>query len=894
MKLRSRVAWLLATGLVFVLGTAYGQTTGKIAGKVLDAQTGEGLPAANVLIEGTTLGAAADDNGDFVIINVPPGEYTLIARMMGYETVRLEHVRVSVNRTTNVQIRLNPTVIEGKVVVVEAQPIEVRKDQTSTVRNVSAEDIEKLPVESVGAVVALQPGVVHGHFRGGRITEVAYLIDGLPVTEYFGGAGRVVDLEPEAVRDLEVITGTFNAEYGRAMSGIVNAVTREGGPKFDGSIYFSLANYFTPHKDIFIGLRDSEIDRNRDFRFRLGGPIFGDKLTFFTNLRWQDNKNYLNGVRRFNVDDYSNFEADDSTLWYSEHTGDSAYVPMNASRNLSLLGKLTFRPRPTFKMSLLFTANRDKWRSYDHMFKYNPDGMAATHRRSYLLAYELNHMLSQRMFYELKLSYSYHYHGWYVFEDPLDPRYVHDKYLRSDPGFFTGGQQKGHDQRWLRDYNAKWDLTWQLDKNHSIKTGLHFIQHDLDNRWKEIRNKYYGTDLEQDFYEPVVYPDSSIYSDIYRVKPREFAAYIQDKMEFDEMVINVGVRFDWFDPNHVIPSNRRNPANQLRFDNPERMSTYPKAKPKYQISPRFGLSYQLAQTALLHFSYGHFFQMPPMYALYQNHAFRVAPNDYSTTMGNADLKAQKTVQYEVGLWQQLTDEMALEVVLFYRDIHDLLSTKVVTTYNQIRYGLYSNKDYGNARGLEVKYEVRWHNVTANLNYTLQYTRGNADNPTFNFNREGENMDPIRILIPMSWDQRHTLNVTVGYYTDHYGGTLTAYYNSGTPYTWQPISASILSRVNLVPNNSWQPSTYSVDCMAYYDMPLTDGMKLRFELNVYNLLDRLNEIRVNPQTGRAYTAIIRETDIAGHRSDFNEYIDRVQDPSMYSAPRLVKFGVSLLF
>ena len=559
------------------------------------------------------------------------------------------------------------------------------------------------------------------------------------------------------------------------------------------------------------------------------------------------------------------------------------------------MAKVTAKFIKNIKISLMWTANRDVWHNYNHMFKYNPDGMAATHRNSSMLAFELNHMLSPKMFYELKASHTSHYHGWYVYKDPLDPRYVHDKYLRSDPGFYTGGQQKGHDERWLKDDNLKFDLTYQVNKNHSLKTGFQYIHHDLRNKNVQIRNKYYGTDLEQDLYEPVIYPDSSIYSDIYHVRPKEFSAYFQDKMEFQEMVINVGVRLDYFDPNTVYPSQRRNPDNTLKFpNNPERMSKYLKADPKYQISPRFGLSYQLGETALLRFSYGHFFQMPPMYALYQNHSFRVAPTDYATTMGNAQIRAQKTVQYEVGLWQQIMEGMALEVALYYRDIYDLLSTAVVTTYNQIRYGLYTNKDYGNARGLELKYDFNWRNVFATLNYTLQYTRGNADNPTFNFTREGQSMDPIRILIPMSWDQRHTLNLSFGYHTPKYGGTFTVYYNSGTPYTWQPISSSILSRVNLLPNNAWQPSTYSVDFAGYYDVAAWRRTRLRLELNVYNLLDRLNEVRVNPQTGRAYTAIIRETDIAGHRSDFNTYEDVIHDPSMFSAPRLVKFGLSLVF
>jgi len=186
------------------------------------------------------------------------------------------------------------------------------------------------------------------------------------------------------------------------------------------------------------------------------------------------------------------------------------------------------------------------------------------------------------------------------------------------------------------------------------------------------------------------------------------------------------------------------------------------------------------------------------------------------------------------------------------------------------------------------------NFSAFMNYTLQYTRGNADYPTQTFDRAGNSMDPVNRMIPMTWDQRHTLNITVGYNTKNYGVTLTGYYNSGSPFTWSPIPENTLSRINLYPNNSWRPSRYNVDLNSHYDWNLYKGLKLRFSLKVYNLFDRLNEEWVNSQTGRAYTAIIRPTDIASHRSDFNEYIDRVHNPSMFSAPRIVKFGVDLLF
>ncbi len=902
---------LISILVLFFSENVFAQTTGKIAGKVTDIKTGVPLPGTNILVENTNLGAAADQSGDFYIINLSPGIYTVKAQMIGYESVIVKNIRVSVNRTAYVNIIMTQTVLKGQEVIVEAEKVTIKKDQTSTIKNVSSDKMEILPIESMTDVVSMQAGVVDGHFRGGRLTEVSYLIDGIQVDESFSGEGRSVDIEPETIEDLEVITGTFNAEYGKAMSGIVNAVTKEGRSKFHGSFSGAFGNYFTPHNDIFIGLKEGELNRNQDYKFHLSGPILKDDITFFLNYRYQNNKNHLNGIRRFVVTDYSDFSADDSTSWYSEYNGDSAYVAMNRSKNRSIMGKFTAKLFKNLKVSLLYTLNNDEWHSYDHAFKYNPDGMAFSLRKSEMYAFNINHMLSSSLFYELKVSLLDNDYGWYLYKNPLDSNYIHDAYFtNAGCGFYTGGQQKGHVKRVMEDINTKFDITWQLNKKHSLKSGFLYTQHTLDNQYYEIRNKYSGMEEEGVwewdiidgkkkrkylYYEPLLMPDSSIYSDIYTVKPVEFSAYIQDKMEFDEMVINLGIRYDYFDPKTVYPSQPRNPANQLSFPgNEEKMSTYLKSEPKYQISPRFGLSYQLGKTAVLHFSYGHFFQMPPMYSMYQNHAFRIAPTDYSTVLGNSQINAQKTVSYEVGLWQEIIDGMDINVALFYRDIYDLLSTKIISTYNQIEYGLYTNKDYGNVRGLEVKYDFILGNFSLFLNYTLQYTRGNADNPTQTFTRAGDSMDPINRLIPMSWDQRHTLNLTAGYNTIKYGCTLTGYYNSGTPYTWNPVSESILARINLYPNNASKPSGYSFDLNVYYNIYLLRNVKMRMSLTVYNLFDKLNEVLVNAQTGRAYTAIIKPTDIAGHRSNFNEYEDRVKNPSMYSAPRLVKVGLGIVF
>ena len=168
----------------------------------------------------------------------------------------------------------------------------------------------------------MQSGVVDGHFRGGRNTEVTYLIDGMRVDEGFGGTSSAVEIEPETLNDLEIITGTFNAEYGKAMSGVVNQVTKDGKNIFEGKVSINQSNYLTQNDDIFPGISEFDLNLNQDYRMQLSGPIFKDVLTFFANYRFQDNLNHLNGYHYFNVTDSSSFYQDSPLDWYSEHSGE--------------------------------------------------------------------------------------------------------------------------------------------------------------------------------------------------------------------------------------------------------------------------------------------------------------------------------------------------------------------------------------------------------------------------------------------------------------------------------------------------------------------------------------------------------------------------------------------
>ncbi len=890
---------------VVLLSDAFAQTTGKIIGKILDGETNEPVAGANVLLLDTRLGASTDLDGDFMILNIPPGTYNLEFQMIGYNTVREEGLVVSVNRTTSTTIELTPAVLESEVIVVTAEKVAIKRDQTSSIRNISSDDIKILPVDFIEQIVELQPGIVGNHFRGGRGNEVAYMVDGVMVTDALYREDQMVEINPNVVQDMEVITGVFNAEYGNAMSGVVNIVTKEGGNKIQGAGSVNFGNYVTSHKDVYVGLEETGTPHIRDFKLGLSGPVLTDKINFIVDGRYFYNSGYLNGINRFNVDDYSDFREYPNN-YISVASGDGSIVPLNDREESYLFGKLSFKPIQALKASLIYTYNDTKGQGYSHGNFYNPYGVGTYQNNSQMLALHINHMLSPKAFYELKLSHINFERGNYLYEDPLDPRYVHDFYGSGTGQWFsTGGQSKNHSTGTEATSRIKLDLTWQVHKRHNLKAGIDISKIWLDQNNINIRNKYEGTDLEAMFttdpltgkrtypyYEPEIRSDNSVYTDRYKKEPVFFAAYMQDKMEFEDMVINFGVRFDWFDPNTVYPTNWRNPGNQDYFQDKSRISEYPKADPQYQFSPRLGLAYEVGETALLRFSYGHFMQVPPLNYYYQNSTFLVT--DLGTAMGNPNLKAQKTIQYEIGLWLQLTREMDFEVAVYSRDIYDLLSSKLVYSYSQLRFGVYDNKDYGNARGIELKYQARLSEFTINANYTLQYTRGVADTPDLAYNRAGQDQDPVNKLIPLEWDQRHTFNLTTAYNTRNFGLTFLFLYHSGRPYSWAPIVESPLALINLLPNNQVRPSQFRVDLTAFYNLFSIKGVDVRLTLLAYNIFDTLNENTVNETTGRAYTGIVRPVDLATYRSDFSSYYDVIQNPAMFAAPRSVRLGLGFQF
>ena len=207
--------------LLLTIQFAFSGTTGKLSGKVTSKETGDPLIGANVMIDGTLLGAATDLDGNYYILQVPPGTYSVRFTMIGYQTLVMNDVRVRLDLTTTIDGSLNESVVGLEEVVVQAERPMIQTDVTYSQANISSEEVEMLPVEEFEDVLALQAGVVvtggEIHVRGGRGGEISYMVDGITVTDPYN-SGIAVEIENNAIQELQFISGTFNAEYGQALS----------------------------------------------------------------------------------------------------------------------------------------------------------------------------------------------------------------------------------------------------------------------------------------------------------------------------------------------------------------------------------------------------------------------------------------------------------------------------------------------------------------------------------------------------------------------------------------------------------------------------------------------------------------------------------------------------
>jgi outer membrane receptor protein involved in Fe transport len=569
---------------------------------------------------------------------------------------------------------------------------------------------------------------------------------------------------------------------------------------------------------------------------------------------------------------------------------------MDPEERKNINTKLTYSAE-SWKISYSFFWDNSWNKYYNHSYRLAPDGLKDHYKTNTVNNLQFAYYPTQDLYISLKFSTNLNKYWGELYADPYDPRYVVP--ATSDPrGSYTfryGGNETDRYFRYTKSDLILFSTEYQLNKEHKLKFGADAKFHKLYNSSKDIfwKDIYDSTGANVIGYEKTYTNLGTASNQLYIKFPYEFAFYLQDKMEYDMMIINAGVRFDYFSSNTWVPVDIRNPrqgegANEDFPGADQRRD----AVSEYQVSPRLGVSFPISDEGAIHFSYGHFFQIPSFENLYSNSHYIIETSSLSSVLGNPELKSMKTVKYEIGLQQVLFPNISADISLYYSDIRNLLGVQILSTYESDRFGRYINRDYGNSKGLIVTIEKRHSDYfSAKLDYTYQVAQGNGSDPLMLFynSQSDPPKEEVKILSPLDWDQGSTLNlsVTFGDFTDWTVGLIFTY-GAGFPYSIDPSYSNAIQRIN----NGRKPTTNNLDLKATKIFDVF-GFDLNAYLIVYNVFDTKNEYNVSSNTGRA------GYDLAAQK--YNSYIyglntieEYTKNPGDYSRPREVRLGFGIGF
>lgn len=853
----------------------FAQTSGKLSGFV-SGEDKSPLVGANVILVDQLIGASTDLDGNYVILNIRPGVYTVRFEFIGYQTRVVNQVRISSDKTTRIDAVLKEEVLkQTEEVVVSAKKPLVEFNETSSISTMSSQDIDRLPVQSLKDLVNLQAGVVDGHFRGGRLGEVQYQVDGVSVNNPYDNSSSL-QLDRSVIEEVQVISGTFDAKYGQAMSGVVNTVLKSGSPKLEWSGEMYGGDYYTSDKTRYPNNQDFSPVGLHSVQLTLSGPAFFKNTTFFMSGRSYGNDGYLFGRRRFLPTDSSDFRTP-----VIRPSGDNKLVAMNNQNEYSGQFKITNSSLGNIRLSYQAIGNFSKRHSYNHAFRFNPDGIKQQTSQSFVQGIDFTHTLSERMYYKLSLRQNYFSYTDFKYENLYDPRYLEAGSPKGSANYEEGAVIQGVDLgRFRQETNAlvaKFSFTWQYNKVHLFETGFEaqtskvlfgspgYIRETNVNGVQQL------LPLEKVDKEP----------GLQTYNPYQGAFYLQDRMEWDDLVLRAGMRLDVFNAQSSIPSDLQNPANSISGappSNPKKTST------KLKLSPRLGLSYPLSSTASLYFSYGHFTQIPGLALLYNNADYSLL-NDLQAggisygVMGNPNLEPEVTVQYEFGLKQALTPLLGYELTVFYKDIRNLLGVEFVTTYAAADYARFTNVDFGSVYGFTLSLDQRKIGlISSSLDYTLQVARGNSSDVRETANRAAAGKDSRPRDIAFNWDQLHTLNaVVILDQPGNYNISTILKLGSGQPYTPQVGSGF---GADLETNSGRKTGFVIVDLRAEKFFKFND-LNFSVYLRTFNLF---NEYFVN--------GFVFSTTGSPDYSQFPQ-LDRatLSDPGRFYNPRRIEIGIS---
>ena len=844
MPLRNAYPWLVGVSLVLLVHRAGAGTTGVLEGRVVNQQSSEPLPGATVQILGTPLGAATDTEGFFLIANVRAGEYSVRFSAVGFRPVIMQKVAILPDLRTRMDIALTPSVVEMDAIEVTAERPLIQKDMPATAYSIGDIKLNKLPVTAFEEVLGLQPGTtVEGNVRGGKINEVVYLVDGLPIQDVVGG-GIGSSLPKSSITGLTIHTGGFEAEYGNAMSGVVNVVTKTGSNSHVLGLRFEQDGWFPSSIH-------QEQDRAWEAELTAGGPIVRDELYYFA----------------------ANTASFSDTRWWQDF---AKFGLSPVSKEVNGFGKVEYLIAPTLRASLQAIYSVRRWRDYEFSWRFNLPGLPHRERDAYRFALMASHTLNTTTFYTISLSRYYQRSQTgdpIARADSLFP-YEYDFFLR----YIVGGKRHWFAETRQSISTIKGDLTTQLGRSHIVKAGAELHQYHIQSDLIKFEPQltYFG--------KPIPHAPLLNYSNAYDYRPRSGSVYVQDKIELvrDGTHLSLGVRWDFLDPTASRPIVEFIPVRPNEYQ--QRVSGYVPARFKQQFSPRAAFAAPIGLNWFFFMNFGHYFQYPLFDYLYSGiNPAQLRLGTRSVLTGNPDLEPERTIAWEIGFKHSVGTSLVGSVTYFRKSIKNQIDSNTLIPFDSKSAGDYGfaqfvNNAQAEASGIEfVIAKERGEHFTGSVSYAFMTTEGVSENVNQTVNLAQWGFPVIARPFPLSWDQRHTLkgefSLTMIWDVRVNGVVL---FNTARPYTYYPTRdgyAPLDSTKAFIPNNRRMENNLFINVKAMKEFTFDEFANARLLLyfDARNVLN-LKNVRWIDSNGR----------IGGE----------LGDPSAYYDPRRVRFGVRI--
>jgi outer membrane receptor protein involved in Fe transport len=903
------------------------ENKGIISGIVVDAADGQAVPGAAVWVDELALGDLSGSDGKFIIHKIRPGRYTLKAVLIGYKSYTHYSLSVSDGDTTEIRIAMEETVLpfgEEQVVIGKKPLLDLTQPTTS--RTVTRADLNVSAPLEIKTVIEDQVGVSaldnELHIRGGRTYEGDFLVDGVSISDPLVRQGYALNLNPDIVDEIRVVSGGLSAQYGGATSGVIEVATREGGDRLRGNLEYRTDNY---------GF-GSSFDYNSDYlNFEISGPDqllsrlmktlgLGDRSYFFIAAGMAISDTHM----KYSRNQYSSFQGtsfaprgDNHWTLFAKWHG---WLKDELKMTLSYNGSVNINQ----DRAVLDTRFRLATYSYGYPFEYfkNLDNYNTftqfTNQQIFKL--ETNPQKSShlqltfsRMFTNLHSDVNGKH--WDEYIAPVDtlPEIIQ---ISPDSSYYTidegdGFWDSGDGDLWYDHYLETYSLAL---KYHG--------QYEMTQKFSAGLSYEYQTLQMTDIFKPYLGEAGlGLNYDLYKVYPSSFALFVQNKLNFSGAIFDVGARYDVWVPGKYAEDAALSGESPIIGEEIKRIfqnetGSFFGRKARSVFSPRFGLSYLLSNNLTLYMSYNRLAKKPPPQYVYAR-LLTPAQGAYQL-FGNPALSFEKVTTIEVGIKYLPRPGRALSISAYLKDITDYIAaTQFVPDplFPENSYLVYFNLDFAKSRGVEISL-VEEVGSYFSLFSDLAFSRADGERSLpadilrgLEARAEGE----LFTEVPFDWDVpwQFSIGANINVPGDRdvsiLGLKLFSDWNLYMKYSaragkrYTPYSESVdsfgVTRYILGgetnsehgPYQSW----FNISFQKYFDLKQT---RLTFFLEINNLFDHKNVTIINPLTGEEY----REGDALASGTNFFEVppegyrLPIWDNPSQFLTPRTIKLGMGVRF